>query len=89
MSGGWSGGSWTVATNSSNISQTQSKLNMSTALSSCSSNLSQTTNSTSSWNQSFKTKTNSVDWNGLVDNVFEEEISNFVNDFNKINNSKK
>ena len=86
MSGGWSGGSWTVATNSSNISQSQ--LKMSTDISSSSSNSSQATNSTS-WSQSFKTKNNSIDWNGLVDNVFEEEISNFVNDFNKINNPKK
>ena len=35
-------------------------------------------------NQSFKINGNtSVDWNGLVDNVFEEEISSFVQDFHR------
>ena len=40
----------------------------------------------SNWNQSFKIANNtSVDWNGLVDNVFEEEISNFARDLHSKN----
>ena len=52
---------------------------------------SSSSNSSPSWcqnSQNFKTK-NSIDWNGLVDNVFHEEISNFAKDFNKQNNGKK